>query len=81
MSQPMTIEELEILAHATGWDSKRKKDRLYRNHYVSEETPVLKGLCERGLLRQSRPPSPLSGGDPVFSVTDEGIALLKRWRP
>jgi hypothetical protein len=72
--------ERHVMEHATAW---RHKQRLYRNHFVAgpghDNWGVLKALCDRGLMRQSRG-SELSGGDSVFVVTDEGLAALRRGR-
>jgi hypothetical protein len=73
--------ERRIMSHATGWESKWP---LYRNHFCTSEggddwAPIQR-LVEIGLMRVSREPSPLSGGDTVFCVTAIGIATLKGGR-
>jgi hypothetical protein len=74
----LTERELHIMAHATGWDSRWP---LYRNHFCAGEGhdawPSIQGLIGRGLMRVTREPSDLSGGDTVFGVTAIGIAALK----
>lgn len=71
--------EREILEHATGWLSRWP---LFRNHFCASEGDenwsTIQGLIARGLMRKSREPSELSGGDSVFSVTAVGVASLKR---
>lgn len=80
----MTLAELDVMDHATAW-SRGKKTRLSRNHYVAGEGhdswSSLQSLCARGLMKQAREGSELSGGDGVFIVSKEGIDALKRWRP
>ena len=39
---------------------------------------VIQGLVARGLMRMSRRPSELSGGDTVFAVTEAGLSALVR---
>jgi hypothetical protein len=77
MSAALNKAEWHVMAHATAWDS---KDRLYRNHFCAgpghDDWATIQGLCERGLMRISRKPSALSGGDTVFLVTRAGIAAL-----
>lgn len=73
-----TERELHIMMHATGWESRWP---LYRNHFCASEGhddwTTIQGLMGRGLMRVSREPSALSGGDTVFCVTAIGIAALK----
>lgn len=70
--------EIHIMQHATGWLSRWP---LYRNHFCAgpghDDFGTIQGLIVRGLMRVSREPSPLSGGDTVFCVTAIGIAALK----
>jgi hypothetical protein len=77
----VSSEELHVMEHATGWNS---REPLYRNHFVtgegSDDWPIIQGLCQRGLMKMMRKPSALSGGDPVFSVTQAGIELLPKKR-
>ena len=78
----LTDEERHIMEHATGWESRQP---LYRNYFVTGEGtpdyPVVKKLCERGLMRQTRGPSEISGGMPIFAVTDAGIEELRKPTP
>lgn len=73
--------ERDVMEHATGW---RSKWPLYRNHFCAGEGhdswTTLQALIGRGLVRVSRRPSELSGGDTVFSVTASGIAALDPMR-
>lgn len=70
--------ELEIMMHATGWES---RSPLYRNHFCASEGhddwSTIQRLVEVGLMRVSSAPSAISGGDTVFCVTAIGIAALK----
>jgi hypothetical protein len=72
--------ERELLAHATGWDSRWP---LFRNHFCAgkahADRPLLEALVARGLMVQHAP-NELSGGDDVFTVTAIGIAALKGTR-
>lgn len=84
MSESLSPRELDVLAHSTGWDARRKRDRLYRNHYCAgpghHSQSVLEALCERGLMRNhGTDPDFLDGS--LYTVTEQGIALLKRFRP
>lgn len=71
--------DLEIMAHATAWGSRWP---LHRNHFCAgpghADWSAIAALVARGLMKVSREPSPLSGGDTVFSVTAIGIAALRR---
>lgn len=73
---------LHIMAHATGWESRRP---LYRNHFCASpghaDWEALQALCAHGLMRIGRKPSPLSGEDTVFMVTPDGIEVLKARMP
>ena len=75
----LTERERHIAEHTTGWLSRWP---LYRNHFCAgpshDDWPTIQGLIERGLMRVSREPSSLSGGDTVFCVTAIGIAVLKK---
>lgn len=74
----LSERELHILQHSTGWLSRWP---LYRNHFCAgeghDDWSAIQGLIARGLMRVSRQPSALSGGDTVFCVTAIGIAALK----
>lgn len=78
VASDVSARELEIMTHATGWDSRWP---LFRNHFCASEGQdgwsEIQRLIEAGLMRVSRKPSELSGGDTVFCVTAIGIAALK----
>jgi hypothetical protein len=75
----LSADELHIMEHTTGWKSKQP---LYRNHFVTgpecDNWKTLNHLCDLGMMRISRGPSDLTGGDFVFQVTKAGIELLKK---
>jgi hypothetical protein len=78
----LTERERHIIEHSTGWLSRWP---LYRNHFCAgpshDDWRTIQDLVARGLMKVSRMPSPLSGGDVVFCVTAVGIAALKRSAP
>jgi hypothetical protein len=78
----LTDAERHIIEHSTGWQSRWP---LYRNHFCAgpshDDWSTIQGLIGRGLMRVTREPSALSGGDTVFCVTAIGIAALKQKRP
>lgn len=76
---PLSAEERHVMTHATAWD---EPNRLYRNHFCASQGhadwDALTALCQRGLMRVARKPSPLSGGDTLFMVTPFGVVALRR---
>jgi hypothetical protein len=74
----MTAAERHVLEHSTGWLTRQP---LYRNHFCASEGhhdwETIQSLCARGLMRVGRKPSPISGGDTVFVVTDAGVEALR----
>ena len=75
----LTAKERHVMDHSLGYPKNGRKP--YRNHFCASEGhddwETLQGLCARGLMRVGRKPGPLSGGDTVFIVTDEGQTALK----
>ena len=71
----MNPEQLDILRHALGLG---RSDHAYRNHFVtgpgSTDYPHCEALVAQGLMTK-RDGHPLSGGDPIFSVTNAGSAV------
>jgi hypothetical protein len=65
-------KQRDILQHALGI---RPGRREYRNHFVtgpgSDDYSDCESLVAAGLMTK-RPGNPLTGGDPVFHVTDAG---------
>jgi hypothetical protein len=74
----VTSEQRDILRHALGLG---RSDREYRNHFVtgpgSADYPHCQALVAEGLMTR-RDGHPLSGGDPVFSVTEAGRTAARR---
>lgn len=70
-------EDLHILQHSLGVDQYGQGDQ-YRNRFItgegSTDYPFCMDLVRRGLMVR-RDGNPLTGGDDLFTVTDEG----KRW--
>jgi hypothetical protein len=91
MTESMTLRELDVLDHAYAWHRLKKAERsrpvppVLRNHFCAgpghHDWDALQALCARGLMRVFRAPHEIAGGDTTFSVTDAGVAALKRWRP
>jgi hypothetical protein len=69
---------LHILQHALGRDQYGKGSD-YRNHFCagegSEDFVLCRDAVSQGLMRE-HPPSEISGGDHVFTVTDAGRAYI-----
>ena len=70
----MNTEQNDILRHALGLG---RSEREYRNHFVtgpgSTDYPHCEALVTAGLMTKS-PGHPLSGGDPIYYVTEAGRA-------
>jgi hypothetical protein len=77
MEQPL----LHILQHTLGLDG-YGQGRQYRNHYVAGAADVAKcrDLMALGYM-QEHPPTQLSGGAPIFAVTEVGMAAVTRESP
>ena len=78
---------LHILQHALGRNEYgRNPDGLpdYRNHFCAGEGGADFILCREavaaGLMRE-HPPSEISGGDHIFTVTDAGKAYIAEHSP
>ena len=73
----MNTEQNDILRHALGLG---RSERKYRNHFVtgpgSTDYPHCEALVAEGLMTKS-PGHPLSGGDPIYYVTEAGRAALR----
>jgi hypothetical protein len=73
----MTNEQRDVMRHALGLG---RASREYRNHFVTgpgtTDYPHCEALVAAGLMRR-REGNPLSGGDPIYSVTDAGRAALR----
>lgn len=73
----MTPEQREVMRHALGLT---RGSREYRNHFVtgpgSTDYPHCEALVQAGLMRRYEGHA-LSGGDPIYSVTEAGRAALR----
>ena len=78
MTCEISERERHVLEHATGWHS---SNPLYRNHFVAGEDhhdwEVIQLLCTKKLMCRSMQANDLTGGMDCFSVTPNGIALLR----
>ena len=79
----ITAEQREIMRHALGYG--RRSPPGWRNHFVtgpgSTDYDNCEALVAAGLMAK-RSGGPLSGGDPVYRVTDAGMdALVGRKTP
>lgn len=71
-------EKLDVLQHACGLDP-FGRGSWYRNHYVGESA-TCRALVADGLMVEGRM-SDLTGGDPVFYVTEAGKAWIRANSP
>lgn len=74
---PITKNQQDILRHALGIEQARRE---YRNHFVtgpgSDDYADCESLVAAGLMIK-RAGSVLSGGDPIYLVTDAGRAVAR----
>lgn len=72
-----SIEQIEIMRHALGLG---RGTREYRNHFVTgpgtTDYPHCEALVSAGLMRRHAG-HVLTGGDPMFTVTEEGKAIAR----
>ena len=83
----MKVTSLHIMQHALGLDDFGRTSQgpryaggsTYRNRYVTSDESAAGVICNEmvsaGLMTR-RDPSEMSGGDPVFCVTDAGRAVV-----
>lgn len=73
-----TPEEIEILRHALGL---QRGSREFRNHFVTGPGSIdyehCEALVDAGLMVK-RAGHALSGGDPVYHVTEAGKSVARR---
>lgn len=65
----------EMMRHALGVQKRGERwTKPYRNRYVAggDSVPAWEELVTRGFARKAREGSDLTGGDPLYVVTDEG---------
>ncbi len=81
----VSARELEILQHTTGRDKYGRTGPYgeYRNHFCAGDSDErhCRNLVARGLMRELRVASELSGGAPVFAVTDSGRRAISESSP
>lgn len=77
----MTTEQLSIMQHSLGLDQ-YGRGRAYRNHYCAggRDADLCRELVSLGYMTEHKP-SQLSGGDPVFTVTDNGKDYVRNGSP
>lgn len=79
MSASCTAKQVGILRHALGLNDDGG-GRAYRNHFVtgpgSDDFEDCEAMVARGAMTK-RLASELSGGDPVYRVTEVGFAIAK----
>jgi hypothetical protein len=77
----ITTEQHDILRHSLGLG---RSSREYRNHFVtgpgSTDYPHCEALVAAGLMRRYEG-NPLTGGEPMYAVTDEGKTLARSKPP
>lgn len=75
---PLSEQELHVLQHALGVDEYGRGNQ-YRCHYVAgpghHSFDACEALVAKGFMSK-RAPSELSGGDPVFIVTQAGHVAM-----
>ncbi len=75
-----TLQQLNVLRHSLGLNAKGH-GRRYRNHFCtgpgSEDYDDCCAMVAAGYMQRTRTATELSGGDDVFTVTPEGIALVE----
>lgn len=74
----MTSDQLHILQHSLGVDQ-YGRGSIYRHHYVGDPESF-RPLVELGYMVEY-PPSDLTGGDPLFIVTEAGKEAVRRESP
>lgn len=74
----LTAQQLEVLQHSLGLDE-YGRGPAYRKHYVGE-SQTCRELVAIGYMREY-PASELTGGDPLFLVTVEGLEATRRESP
>jgi hypothetical protein len=74
----LTKEQLGVLQHALGVDQYGQGE-MYRNHYVGEDRECY-ALVEMGYMVERRA-SELTGGDPLFHVTESGRQAVRETSP
>jgi hypothetical protein len=80
-NRAISEEQRDILRHALGLG---RSAREYRNHFVtgpgSTDYPHCEALVSEGLMTRCEGHK-LSGGDPIYSVTEAGKAVARSKQP
>ncbi len=71
----LTTNQIDLMRHAMG-SSHAGTTMGWRNYFCGEDPDILK-LAELGLMRKFREASDVLP-DPMYMVTDEGIAWLRK---
>lgn len=74
----LTKDQLHILQHSLGVDQ-YGRGQMFRNHYVGEDK-TCRELVAMGLMTV-HPASELTGGDPWFRVTHDGMVAMRQESP
>lgn len=72
--------DLHILQHSLGLD-RYGRGKPYRNHFCAgvDDVAICRDLVARGLMAEHRA-SAMTGGSPLFSVTESGRAYILEHR-
>lgn len=76
-TETVTARQLDVLRHSLGLNE-RGRGSMYRNHFVAggDDEATCRSLVALDLMVEGRK-SDLTGGDPVFFVTDAGKKLAR----
>ncbi len=77
----MTRELLHVLQHSLGVDQ-FGQGGMYRNHFCAggKDVDLCRELVTLGFMVE-RPASELTGGDPLFHVTESGVNVVRNESP
>lgn len=72
--------DVHILQHSLGLD-RYGRGKSYRNHYCAggDDIAICRDMVARGLMAENRA-SELTGGSPLFTVTEAGRAYILEHR-
>lgn len=75
-----TERQVEVMRHALGLNE-RGRGTMYRNHFVAggDDETICRQLVGLGLMVEGRK-SDLTGGDPIFHVTESGKKIASAQR-
>lgn len=77
----MTKEQLHVLQHSIGVDQ-YSQGAIYRNHFCAggEDVDLCRSLVSLGFMVEC-PASELTGGSPLFQVTESGKQAVREESP